>query len=452
MAARAWGFNVVFGVAAVLVIWFLLSVSDGLLIAATMAGPVVVYLLARGRLNPPLTSPTTIVAGIFWAIGAIGYLVRHVIEGADSGAGIFLALDDDVYVQTLQLIMGVCCLVLVGGTVFRRPAQASEPVQMEWRVREPGGPLFLIALVPLIVMAVDSGSAILERPEYLLGERGTLIGGIGGALYTAGGLYVGYLYGASRTFGHRFLSVVLLAMFLVMQFSYGSRRFAMIPITFAVGAVIAHNCAKRRRGILWGGLWSALLLPIPLKMRGLDHHGLLPYLDALPDTDWLDTDWTAALNNVFVAFPIIGETAFGRGSVTTDDLMVALNPMPGSAAGWYDISGQFLLNRYTPYAGIGELGDVGWLAVMLFGLGIGLVLGWAEGVVRRHLAVGNHVFAAAMLGLSGLFALQMVQYTLRSSMRLLLYLIALEMCRRIFVALRRKPGVTLPSREWVRQK
>jgi hypothetical protein len=292
-------------------------------------------------------------------------------------------------------------------------------------------------------MVIESGSELLDRADYLLGERGTLLGGIGGALYTAGAVFVGYLFGASRTRGKRFLSVVLLMMFLVMQFSFGSRRFAMIPIAFAIGAVIAHNCKRNRRGVLWGGLWSVLLLPIPLKMRGLDRHGLLPYMDALPDTDWFDNDWSAALNNVFVSFPIIGETAFGRGEVTPDDLVVAVNPMPGGSAGWYDISSQFFLNKFTPYAGVGELGNVGWLAVVLFGIGIGLVLGWADGVVRQNLAAGHHVFAAAILGLSGLFALQMVQYTLRSSLRLLLYLVALEIARRVLVVLLRRKAPPL---------
>jgi hypothetical protein len=162
-------------------------------------------------------------------------------------------------------------------------------------------------------------------------------------------------------------------------------------------------------------------------------------LEILPELSPFTSDWLSILNNVLIAFPIIGATAYGAGTVYASDLLVAINPMPGGSAGWYDISDRMMLNPYTPYSGIGELGNVGWWAVVAFGVGIGVVLAWLEIAVRKNVNAGSHVYPAILLGISGLFALQLIQYTLRSGMRMLLYALLIEIGRRMLVAVTNKP-------------
>lgn len=64
--------------------------------------------------------------------------------------------------------------------------------------------------------------------------------------------------------------------------------------------------------LLVSGVFSALMLPIPLFVRGLSEHGVAPYLAALPDVFTRDTPWLETLNNLMIFCPITALTAYGR--------------------------------------------------------------------------------------------------------------------------------------------
>lgn len=433
------------GVLALTAIMFA-GIEPGLLITL----PAVLWCCFRRRLNPVYLSPVSISTGIFYLIGVFGYLLRNLLYTArGSGASISIALGEDEALETLRLIMLFTSIVIVvSGMTAAGGANSNMSMRgISWSVVHP--PAFVIWLtgIPFVVMLFDTGIGnVLQRNYYLVGEGGTILGGIGGPLVTATVLVVGYIYGSSRG-PSRVIAIIIFSAYLGLLFSFGSRRFALSPLLFSLGVFLASNNRKTRMGVLLGAVVSVVLLPLPLVFRELPMHGLLPYLSAVGNLDLFAANWLGALNNVLVSFGIIALTAFSGQRFSWSDLGMAANPFPGEAIGWYTEVPRFLLNPYTPVAGIGELGNVGWLAVVIFGCGIGVVLGWIELAVRRRILVGSYVYSALLIGMSFLFSLQMVQYTLRSAMRLLLYQIVIELGLRVIWSFRMRKHNKLLVRE-----
>lgn len=400
--------------------------------------PAALWCLFRHRLNILYLSPVTISTLVFYLIGMFGYLLRDLLYSArGSGASISIALSEGEALETLRLVMFFTSIVIVvaGLIVGSRVDSNSSMRGLSWSAAPPPAFVIWLTVIPLVVMLFDVGVGnVLQRNYYLVGEAGTVLGGIGGPLVTATVLVVGYAYGSSRGFS-RVAAVAIFIAYVGLLLSFGSRRFALAPLLFALGVFLASNNRKTRFGVLGGAIVSVILLPLPLIFRDLPAHGLLPYLAAVGGLNILETNWLGVLNNVLVSFGIIAVTAFSGERFGWSDLGMAANPFPGEAIGWYSEVQRFLLNPFTPVAGIGEIGNVGWVAVVAFGCGLGIVLGWIELAVRRRILSGSYVYSALLIGMSFLFSLQMVQYTLRSAMRLLVYQIVLEVGRRAFRAI-----------------
>lgn len=412
--------------------------SASVVSVATVLLPLVVWAAFRRSFNAPFASPSIIVTGIITAIGVFGYILREVLANEEGdGASIFIVLPEDMAYRTITLISSFAAIVIATAGVClwaARKSGAGGEVQSAgatWSAKRSSPILLLVASVPALLMLFDTGvTNVFIRTYYLVGEAGTLLGGIGFPLVTAAVLVVGYLYGSSKG-SMKFLAVLLLVGYMALLFSFGSRRFALAPVLFALGVFLASNTKWTRRAVPLAGLVSLVFLPLPLEFRSLPMHGLIPYSQALLSFDFFEADWMSALNNVLVSFGIIGITAYVHDPFSWEDLWMSVNPLPGGLAGWYDEVHRYLLNPFTPVAGIGELGNVGTAAVVTFGIGIGMALAWIELAIRRQIQSGAYIYCALLVGMCALFALQMSQYTLRSAMRLLLYLLVVEAGRRV---------------------
>ncbi|MCO4253152.1 hypothetical protein [Pseudarthrobacter raffinosi] len=418
-----------------------MSMGDSIAIFGAMAMPVMAWFVNRKVFNATYLSPTIIVCGFFTLIGIAGYALRQPLAALGGrGTSIALALSDEQNVSTLWLISGVATTTMLTAGMAMRMTQSRQAAGIEfrkftWQAASPPAWLVLGAAVPLMVIVWNAGLPdLLARDRYLFADRGSVISAIGTPLATAMIVVLGYFFGSSRG-GTRAASLMLLLGYTAVLFSFGSRRFALIPILFGVGLFLANNSKVSRLAVGVCAILTAALLPLPLMFRSSLNHGVLPYLTQWAQFSPADAEWLATLNNVMVAFPIIGASAFGLTQVDVSDLWVSLNPISGESAGWYEIAYKLRLNGNTPMAGIGELANVGWLPVALFSIAMGLVLSWVERAVRRHVVNGAQVYASLLLGLSGLFALQMVQYNLRSAVRLLVYLLILEVGRRVLVSI-----------------
>jgi hypothetical protein len=416
------------------------------MVAGICSLPIIAWLINRRYFNAVYLSPTLIACGFFCLVGVLGYVLRDALSSLlGRGSSVNLRLSESQSLSTLTLLMVFAAIaIFVSGLVLRVRSSAAAPETLEsslaWDAKEPRGLTVLLSAVPLVAIVSDMGlDQVISRNSYLFASQGSFTGSIGTSLAAGMIVVLGYFFGSSRG-ANRFFVFALFAGYALVIFSMGSRRLALIPILFAVGVFVATNTRKTRIGVVVGGLLTAILLPISLTLRGSWMHGVVPYMDSVRNFQFANADWLAALNNVLVSFPIIGATAYGNATLTASDLWISLNPISGDSAGWYEIAPKLRLNAYTPMAGIGELANVGWTPVILFTAVMGLLLAWVEIAVRRHLVGGSRIFAALLIGLTGFFALQMVQYNLRSAVRMLVYLVALELARRFIVFLFKRPS------------
>lgn len=414
--------------------------SQGVLLAGILLGPAAVWLMFRRRFNTPFLSPATIVAGVIYLIGTFGYVARDALATTDgAGASINIWLSEKESYQTLCLMNGFATIIVVVAGLFllRRRHQQRPIKQTHWMPRPLPGWVFPAAIVPAILVIADNGSELILRQDYLFIKSGSILGSLSSPLLVGSVLICGYIFGSARGPGRLVaLAIVLLDSAIFM--SFGSRQFALVPVLFAVGVLVAKNTRGSKFGVLVAAAASFLLLPFPLRFRGALTHGLAPHADIFfagygPDVNWLST-----LNNVLVSFDITGAT-MSVGVVSWSDIAISLNPLPGAMAGWYEISGLMRLNPVTPYGAIGQLGAVGVWSVILVSIPIGLILAWLEHVVQDGIDRGSHIFAAAVIGLVSLFALNLAQYPLRSASRMLLYAVALEIARRLLTKIKMRP-------------
>lgn len=427
--------------ATVILVFVMVSIPDlDPLPALACVLPVALLLFFRRRLQMVLLSPVTIAVVVMAGTGLFGYALAPHLAGLEGG-GIELTMPSEMRTATAYVFAATAGLIAIGGlcglglTRHRRtPVRRSKLSSMTAVV------LIGIAMFPMLAVVVSLGSSLYTRETYLAGEGGSNLFGLGQQLAIAAVAFLGYIV-AMRGGVMRVLGIVAASGYLLLFIGLGSRRMALIPVCFAIG----YALAGRRHvwfAIVGSVILTAAILPIPLYLRGGQIHGLLPYLDALSGFSYASVDWDVTLNNLLIAFPIAGFTAFGVAPIPIENLWIGLNPLPGELVGWYDISDSMNLNRWTPYSMVGEVANYGFIALVITWFAVGLVLAALEVRAAKYAEKGYPLFAIAVVGLTALFTIQALQYTIRSSTRMLVYAVIVVLVAELFIHVRgsRKDG------------
>lgn len=386
--------------------------------------PLLGLMFFRSKLRFGVLSPIVVIVLILSLVGAVGFILADDL-GNVGGGGIRIALDETtrsrtayVYAITSLLILVSTLLVLSGGR------DRTKISVRDFRIPDNVAPFYLLAaLLPVAMVLMYLQGDFFLRDRYLAGVGGSNIFGLGQQVGIASVAIAGNVFGSKSKY-LRVIAALVALVFIVLFFGLGSRRLALAPLAFALGFLLAKP--KKILGALIPAAFLAIfLLPLPLYMRGLQEHGLIAYAAALESYKLFDTDWVVTLNNVLISFPITGATAFGSSSIPLSYLGVSLNPLPGVLAGWYDISSEMTLNRWTPFSAVGEAANYGmpWMAVVW--VGVGILVGVIELLMVRVVRAGYPIAAIGAVGLVSLFAIQSIQYTMRSSTRMLFYALIL---------------------------
>lgn len=424
------------------VLWLLLSVVLAIGVATPWlanegrsvgVGALTLYLLilARQVFGTVLLSPVQIVCWGLVALSVLGRWLYPGVASASGGASISLNLTTSENART-QFLLLVGAVSIVSGALFmagitnRYPRTLAPPVKATRisgkRIR------FLLWATPVpLIMFLSSYSLprLLRRSLYIdTGHVGptSAIAAAGSTLSFAAVALLGYVWATHRF--RSWVAIVALA-YSVVFFGEGSRLLALVPILFCAGMFAADPSRRNRCWVGVGVALSFYLIGLPLQLRDLNEHGVLPYFAALPGIVSRQHPWAATAQNVLISFPLIGATGF-RLHFPLHDLLISLNPLPGQLAGWYDIAEAHRLNAYTPVAGLGEIANAGWVFVIAVCSGIGAVLAWLDLRSKKHMAEGRQIIGLAIVMCSGLFLLFFVQYNLRSAVRVIYYAVALD--------------------------
>lgn len=388
--------------------------------------PFPVLFLVRYRLRPIFQSPAWVAVLTIWLIGLLGYLMSAALSGAQ-GATVSGDIGPDLAARTGRLFAAtaICLSLGVALAAWLRPA----PVEADGIVTGPveisptiQGWILPVSTVPFLIVVFGGGNpmGLLERTDYLSGAAGGSVSGIAAHVGIGAVAACGYVFARGKG-SKRVLAVGLAVAYYLLFFALATRRINVLPLCFALGAYVAVMNRRSKVGMLVAAAMGAATLPVPLYMRGIEHQGLIPYLKALPGLLSSDVSWTDTLNNVLVAFPITALSAFESSPIPLRNLLIELNPAPGNLAGWYQINGSMRLNRYTPFSGVGEVGNLGWFTVAVVWILVGVLLAWMDARCWRLVNDGARIAAACIVGLAGLFAISVVEYNLRNSQRDLIY-------------------------------
>jgi hypothetical protein len=406
----------------------------------------------RRRLNRVLLSPLTLVAAGFAGMGLVGGRVYEAVQYAPFGGSIRIVLDDDQTQLTICLfLVATAALLAGGGAVLLLAPRPAEKLTVRWRITVPPNvrlPALAVATLPMAAVWIAVGpTSLMWRDRYIEAHvvNSPLLS-LAVPLSMASSLMLGSLL-VSRSAPIVALASLVAVGYEVTYFAVGSRVLALVPVLMVVGVSLGRE-RPNRWGVVSGAAVSVVLLPIPLYLRAQSAHGFWPYFEAMQVFDLQAVGVDSMLRNVFISFGLVGATAFTVGSMPWEVFAISVNPLPGSMIGWYDIAGSERLNLYTPYAALGEVGNRGTLTVVSFYSVVGVVLGVLELRVRAHLRAGHVLAALIPVALSALFILSSYQYNLRTSCRVLLYAVLVEVlvASAASVLRRRSPTRSGPDR------
>ncbi len=400
-------------------------------------GAVGTVALLRRRLSPSVLSPVYLATVGYVLLALPGRaLYQWTRDSGAAGASVRIDLSDAAVQSTTELILVAAVAVAAGAALLTvvfpargGPAPRLRAAALSLRTQK----LLLFAAAALLVIVVASFGwhDLLRRPLYLQISHRPVYS-VAVELGTAVALGLGYLFAAGR-FGQRFLTLALLVCYGLVLFAIGSRRLALVPLLFALGGLSSAPKSRRWRSLLVVAVPSSVaLVYLSLYTRSLSEHGFWPYLHALPDIP--AGGWHSVVLNLFTGFGVIGKTAFDVPHIPLRDFLVSISPVPGDLSGWYKIAGQHRLNPFTPFAGLGELGNSGWPILVGYCLAAGFVLAYLDQRMRTLLGRGQQLYGLALVGLGGLFVLLSTEYNLRSATRLLYYAVALDVIVRVWLA------------------
>lgn len=423
-----------------------------IVVTAVMTG--LIY-AARKRLAPLVFSPVAFVTIGLFVMGVLGAALYAGVSRAEAGGGARVELSEADTAATFVLMTVAAASVLAGGLITANalPRIASTTTS-KFKVELPQAAyawLLLGSLVPLGILAAARGTDVFARQYYIAeAVQDGGLAGLAGQMAIAATIAVGYLIMATKG-GTRLFAVLILLGYIGIFFGAGSRRMAMIPILVMVGVFLARRTKMTGLLLAASAALSLYLIRLPLYLRALPEHGIIPYIQHFPGFFDYGVGWDSIGRNVLISFGIIGATAYQQPSISNEIFWASINPATGAAAGWYEYADRMRINIYTPYAGVGELGNHGMAYVVIYFFVAGIILALGDRAVMRFMERGHGVLSLALVGLAGLFYLYSIQYNLRSSTRMLFYgIVAGVVLEWISSALARKRDTAMrpPSRAY----
>jgi hypothetical protein len=369
----------------------------------------------------------------FLVFGVAAALLYHPSPTDLQGTNIGVASDTGVeYLSTFLVAafaawVGVIAVICLSNRAHDPFRPGHNPLPRQKGIELPAKAL-LFAPIPLLLYVYGTGfSTILHASSYLQRTGPVAAADIAHGLGPFGVLVCGY-FAFDRRQGRaiRVLAVVLALGYELFYLGTATRSFAIWPMLMWTGGYLSGVWSPRRQRFLLAVavLLSILAVQVPLGLRGLPNHGLVPALQYLFSQPSLVFGGYDPFRNFLFGAPLTLYVAHDIGRLSAHDLIVSLNPMPSQFTDWSQIAPTLEVNIYNPYSALGELLNHGWLVyisvVAAFGAGFGAI----ERLALRGKGMLGGLAQIAVLGVAGLFLLQSTEYNLRTAARLLYYAFA----------------------------
>lgn len=417
----------------------LLAIGAGAL--ATTTDPsvqaVVVVALALGgellvlRIAGAWTPATVIPVATLNLVGLTGFLFYDDIAPDARVSAQFAGLENLAGPALPLFLVAAGCFTVGTAVAYvatsSRRRQGGDPAEAVRRVQMRSGPLLAVGLIPLLLLVYGRGEALLRSPSYLASSGPTVAVSVGNSLTLVALLALSFV--VVRRERGRLLALAALAAWAVVLFAGATRYLALMPAIVLVARYLSPTGRSTpARWVVAAGAATLVLLQLVLTLRqGAGPFGLWPFWDRvlLAPAEHLVPSPAALFGNVLFAVPLAGVVATVEPPLPDGTLWTSITPALGGMTDWPLIYRSLRINQFTPYSGLGELGNHGWPVLVVYMLAAGALFGVLSGVATRLGGVRSAVATIALTGLSALSVLNLMQYNLRSGTRLLWYGLAL---------------------------
>lgn len=296
----------------------------------------------------------------------------------------------------------------------------------------------LIALVSYVV--VYGPSLLISRDQYNAQYAIPSLSTIFFVFAPTFGIVFGLLFWTAKTGRARVWYGVLVALGFLVVLGTASRTLILYVAVIYFTAIIAR---KARWWVHMLALITAgTMLVIPVRLRALPDHGLIPYLSEIAGNPamLLPGDPFAALANVVFSVPLAGYVS-SLSRFSFNELWIVASPLDGESAGWRELAARLRVGDYIPFNGFGELAAISPLLLAAVCVAVGIFF------ARLFTVPGlSPTIRAAVAAFYLLFFALMAQYDLRSAARVLYLAIAGAICVAVLRVGRKKSAVPRRTR------
>lgn len=343
-----------------------------------------------------------------------------------------LPVSQEQITQALLASLALTGAITVGALLARPAPIVANRLEA---VRVPTRGMIALGYAVIAIAVLGRGSAILRSSEYL-GANGPLwAASLAGALLPLGAL--AFCVALFQP-GHRVAAGIGLLLVFMILLGAASRQAALIPGMLILGRMLAPtpSSGRRRLGLLSVGValigtvvLAQLVLELRLNPGGVGIVRLSERIAADPGIVTSQLNPAEVLGNTLFATPLTARVA--AVPLPMDVLWTAVNPLPGSMTDWPVMAPSLRINIYTPFNAVGELAAMGWSALVGYGLFAGLILGVLSRIAGGLPTKWRLVGVIAVMGLTVLFSVTLLQYNLRTGTRLLWYAAAVLLALRV---------------------
>lgn len=283
-----------------------------------------------------------------------------------------------------------------------------------------------LALFSVITLAIGHGfMELFDRFEYLTVDFPPLFAA--GQVFTLVSCFVLGL--SSSTEENIFRKVLYTFAFLIIEVVY----FSLATRLFALGALVYYSGRRYNKfsagsinfyELIGFGFLIVYLQAIPLFLRDSEKHGLITYVAMLFSTNSIEifslNPVKQFLLNFSFGIPLLQDVV-DRNLFRFSDFWMAVNPLPGSWIGWYELAPELRVSEYIPFNLYGEFYSLELFDMCLAFLYLGFLISLLNEFYIKLRNLGFDVSAFLMSILLVGFSVLATQYNSRMAIRFLYY-------------------------------
>lgn len=393
-------------------------------------------LLALRATGQPASVPAFFPVAGLGVVGFLGVLLWPSIHG-DASVSAVIPFSSDTLVASALLFSAAIGAFASAAAIVYAWTRATEKQASLSDLRPPSlgidlRPNLMLAAgaASLSCLLLGKGSSIIQSGAYLQASGPGILVSVGNSLTIPSIFLLGIVYYSTDRNTARSWARFLLVFWVIVLFASATRQLAVVPMILLLSRLTAPGTSRTSPiRLLVSTLLSLFAFHLVLQLRGgvTGGYGLVPFSSALMNDPlaFLVLDPGALLGNVLFAAPLTSYVAYDVGSFPLDWLGTSVSPLLGGMTNWPNLIDPLSVNIYTPYNAIGELGNYGWLTLILYFVIAGAVFALCELSTRNLSETLRFMGLLGLMGLSLIFTLDALQYNLRSTTRILYYSVAL---------------------------